>query len=456
MTAMSWQRLLSRRRLGTAFADDAAGPRTDFQRDFDRIVFSSAFRRLQDKTQVFPLAKSDYVRTRLTHSMEVASVGRSLGALAGKAVLKKDPALSEDVTEADFGSIVAAACLAHDIGNPPFGHAGESAIQEWFTQSTLGRSILDKLAPSQRQDFERFEGNAQGFRTICRLQNLENPGGMQLTCATLGAFTKYPRASHVSGAPLAGVSGKKHGFVNDDRELFETVAHEVGLLTRPGCTHAWFRHPLAFLVEAADDICYRIIDVEDGFRTGHLDYSEVEHLFFAIVTDSDARKRAGEIGTQEKRVEYLRAKAINAFVMEAQAVFCALEEDILRGAFDAELIGEIPHAGALKAFSELGKRKVYQSRPVLEIEAPGFSVLGSLMEAFVGAANEMADKKAGAEGHSRSLFGLIPSQFLGPDRTPDADLYRRVLQVTDYVAGVTDSYAVDLFRKVRGMALASR
>ena len=217
---MLWTALLSHHRLGGTAAA-GAGPRSEFQRDFDRIVFSSAFRRLQDKTQVFPLAKNDYVRTRLTHSLEVASVGRSLGVLAGDHVLRQQPGLSAGAyTAADFGAVVAAACLAHDIGNPPFGHAGEAAIQSWFNASALGRSVLGRLGAEERADFERFEGNAQTFRILARLGMPDNAGGMQLTCATLAAVAKYPRAAQLPFPAPAGISGRKHNVFCADRERF--------------------------------------------------------------------------------------------------------------------------------------------------------------------------------------------------------------------------------------------
>ena len=224
---MDWNKLLSSKRLGKEVKPEAAtsGPRSDFTRDYDRIISSSAFRRLQDKTQVFPLAKSDYVRTRLTHSLKVASVGRSLGVLAAAEILKRDSALESLVIPHEVGTIVATACLAHDIGNPPFGHAGESAIQEWFSDSAEAREHRDawKLPPEEEADLLRFEGNAQGFRILSALQNMNQRGGLQLTCAVLAAFTKYPRASTVDESQSKGISGKKFGCIQTEQELFEEL-----------------------------------------------------------------------------------------------------------------------------------------------------------------------------------------------------------------------------------------
>jgi len=446
---MHWPSLLSQLRLGAPPAA-GAGPRSEFQRDFDRIVFSSAFRRLQDKTQVFPLAKNDYVRTRLTHSLEVASVGRSLGVLAGDHVLRAHPEMAATGFNAgDFGAVVAAACLAHDIGNPPFGHAGEAAIQSWFTGSTLGRSVLARLSAEERADFERFEGNAQTFRILARLGMPDNAGGMQLTCATLAAVAKYPRSAHLPFAAPQGISGRKHNFVHADRERFEAVAQATGLIRRRAGATCWCRHPLAFLVEAADDISYCVIDVEDAFRAGEVRYAEIEPLYRGIVTDAAAWNKAGAIATDEKRVEYLRARTIDALVTEAAAVFAAREEAMLAGAFDEELIALIPHARALEALRALARDRVYHSAVVLNLQSPGAAILGELLDALVGAL-EAAAAGSPPPG-ARAILGLLPGQFLSADGRPAPDLYARVLMITDFVSGMTDSYAVAVAAKLRAL-----
>ncbi len=446
---MHWPSLLSHQRLGGAPAADG-GPRSAFQRDFDRIVFSSAFRRMQDKTQVFPLAKNDYVRTRLTHSLEVASVGRSLGVLAGDHVLQQQPQLSASGYSAgDFGAIVAAACLAHDIGNPPFGHAGEAAIQSWFEHSELGRSVLLRLAPEERADFAHFEGNAQTFRILARLGMPDNAGGMQLTCATLAAVAKYPRAAHLPFAAPPGISGKKYNFFHADRERFAAVAQATGLIRRGEDAHCWCRHPLAFLVEAADDISYCVIDVEDAFRAGEMRYAEIEPLYRGVVTDPAAWTKAGAIATDEKRVEYLRARTIDALVTEAADAFAAREPAMLAGAFDQELIALIPHAAALEAFRALARDRVYQSAVVLNLQSPGAAILGELLDAFVGAVEVAATDLP--LPRARQILDLLPGQFLGADGRPAAELYARVLAVTDFVSGMTDSYAVAVAAKVRAL-----
>lgn len=441
----TWEKLLSAERLGAGKVPRLP-ERTAFQQDYDRIVFTSAFRRLKDKTQVFPLSKSDYVRTRLTHSLEASCVGRSLGAVVGREIIARHGL--KNVESGDFGAIVAAACLAHDIGNPPFGHAGEDAIREWFRNSGL----LERhdFTPAQRADFERYEGNAQGFRIVTRLQSPANAGGLQLTSAVLAAFTKYPRPSQVD-VELDGKSGKKFGFFQHDAETFRRVARSTGLVERiPGS--AWRRHPLAFLVEVADDTCYLIVDLEDAARLGFVPYRDAECLLADLAGSSVSGKRLERLHDPKERIEYLRAKAIGRLLESAAAVFLENERAILGGSFDDELLACSPVAVPLQAVLRLAKETIYTARPALEIETAGFEVLGALLGLFALAV------EAGA-GHGRlttreqMLLRLLPGQFLGHGGKPDPDPYVRLLQVADFVAGMTDSYAVDMYRKLKGFDL---
>ncbi|QKT02972.1 deoxyguanosinetriphosphate triphosphohydrolase [Ectothiorhodospiraceae bacterium 2226] len=450
--AMRWETLLSRRRLGKREVDAAVSARTDFQRDFDRIVFSSAFRRLQDKTQVFPLAGNDYVRTRLTHSLESSSVGRSLGTLVGERIIARHR-LGRDVDPSDFGAIVAAACLSHDIGNPPFGHLGEDAICEWFASSPLGQRVLEQLTPAERLDLARFEGNAQGFRILARLQSRDNPGGLQLTAATLGAFTKYPRGSTAAGQGQ-GASAKKHGYFADDAALFAEVAETLALLPRG--EGAWCRHPLAFLVEAADDICYRVIDLEDSYRVGLLEYREVHDLLRAVVAEPDLDRRLAGIRGPKERIEYLRARAINSIILQVTESFMEHEAAMLEGRFDASLLDHIPAAPAVQGLLEIAMARIYVAPQVMEVEAAGFEVLGGLLEAFVAAAEEVAAHGARAASRSRVFLRLIPEQFIGSATAPEPAAYRRLLGITDFVSGMTDSYAVTLYKRIKGISLPQR
>lgn len=449
---MQWQQLLSRTRLGAHEPPRASTARTDFQRDFDRIVFSSAFRRMQDKTQVFPLSKVDYVRTRLTHSLEASSIGRSLGTLVGEQVIARHGL--NDFEAADFGSICAAACLAHDIGNPPFGHSGEDAIRHWAHTGEYGARRVAMLQGSEREDFLAFEGNAQGFRIVTRLQNPDNPGGLQLTAATLAAFTKYPRESWLGGSLYDGVSAKKQGFTAADRAAFENVAKMVGLVPRDNHHAMWCRHPLAFLVEAADDISYRVIDIEDGYRLGHFSYDEVLDLFWPLVADQEHQaKRLERIRERKDRVEFLRAKVINEVIRQALECFMDNEAAILGGQFDAPLLGELALSEQLNALIRIARQRIYCAPEVVSIQAAGFQVVGDLLERFVHVVDDIAEQGDRASSRSRMLIHLIPEQFIGPDRVPNPDAYQRLLLLTDFVSGMTDSYAVTLYKKVTGISL---
>lgn len=440
-----WDKLLSAERIGAGKAPGTP-ERTAFQQDYDRIVFTSAFRRLKDKTQVFPLSKSDYVRTRLTHSLEASCVGRSLGAVVGREIIARHGL--KEVESGDFGAIVAAACLAHDIGNPPFGHAGEDAIREWFR--TSGLLERHDFTPAQRADFERYEGNAQGFRIVSRLQSPANPGGLQLTNAVLATFTKYPRPSYLPET-LEGKSSKKFGFFQQDAENFAQVARSTGLIERiPGT--AWRRHPLAFLVEVADDTCYLIVDLEDAARLGFVPYKDAECLLADLAGSSVNGQRLDRLHDPKERLEYLRAKAIGRLLESAAAVFLENEEAILSGDFDDELLEQSPIAVPLQAVLKLAKDTIYTARPALEIETAGFEVLGALLGLFTQAVEARA-------GHGRfttrerMLLKLLPTQFLDHDGEPSADPYIRLLQIADFVAGMTDSYAVDMYRKLKGFDL---
>ena len=447
---MDWLTLLQPRRIGRngqmtepSGAPDLDELRTEFFRDWDRIVFCSAFRRLQDKTQVHPMAKTDYVRTRLTHSLEVASVGRSLGMQAGRVVSALDPGLGHLASPQDVGAIVAAACLMHDIGNPPFGHAGESAIQEYFCGP--GRSWLQDLPPAEQADLLHFEGNAQGFRTAVRLQHPEQPGGLQLTWPTLGAFAKYP-CDAVSGLqPGAGVSRRKFGFMQGEQGLFTEVADGLGL-QRTGAT-AWQRHPLAFLVEAADDICYGVIDIEDGAKSGHITPEELRALHEPFI-DAVHRARADTLLDRQHQAEYLRAVTIGVLVDRVARVFRERHDEMLAGRLDVPLLDHIEGAQDFRRFRQLATDRLYDERSKLELQVAGFEIIGWLLQALCEAVERMA-AGTGASEWARMLVGLIPA---GPQPLHTRGRYERLLAVTDFVAGMTDTYALELYRRLRGFS----
>ena len=450
---MNWPELLCADRLGVASSGTPDAARSPFQIDSDRIIFSSAFRRLQDKTQVFPLADNDYVRTRLTHSLEVASVGRSLGTRVGAEVCRRHFPNGE-IHASDVGAIVSAASLAHDLGNPPFGHSGEDAIRHWFTTSEIARSACaDALSPAEIADFDRFEGNAQGFRIITRLQMPDNPG-LRLTFATLAAFTKYPRASVLAcEPPRGGASTKKFGFFQSERDLFSQVAAGTGLERRQAGADWWCRHPLAFLVEAADDICYRLVDFEDGFRLRHLSFDEVRDSFLAVTGDPHDLDRANRIADEKDRIAFLRAKAIGAGIEQAAALFLEREAEILAGNWDAPLLDHIAAGAPLDRIYKRSYGTIYATPRGVEIESAGYEVLGGLLEIFFGAAEDVASKGSKASARSRKLLQLVPAQFLDENRAPFSTPVRRLQRAIDFVAGMTDSYAVSLYKKVRGISL---
>jgi dGTPase len=442
---MNWRQLLQPRRIGrdaTPAAADPAELRTEFFKDWDRIVFCSAFRRLQDKTQVHPLAKTDYVRTRLTHSLEVASVGRSLGMQAGRVIGALDSGLKDIAAPQDVGAIVAAACLMHDIGNPPFGHAGESAIQEFFAGA--GRVWLEGLTTAQQRDLLHFEGNAQGLRTVLRLQHPDEPGGLQLTWPTLGAFAKYPCDAAAGLRKDAGIRARKFGVMDSERTLFAEVALGLGLQSRgPG---AWQRHPLAFLVEAADDVCYGVIDIEDGVKSGHIGFEELQDLHAPFISPAQAQ-RAQTLRDRQHRAEYLRAVTIGVMVDRVSRAFRQHHAALLEGSFEVPLLEHVDGADDFRRFRQLAAERLYDERSKLEWQVAGFEIIGWLLQHFAEAVERVRARTAPTE-RARMLVGLIP----GGDRAVRQDCrYQRLLAVTDFVAGMTDSYAVDTYLRLRGL-----
>ena len=447
---MNWQQLLSADRLGRSKPSHREPARTGFQRDSDRIIFSSAFRRLQDKTQVFPLAENDFARTRLTHSLEVASVGRSLGTRVGAGICTRHNLGSDGLHESDFGAIVHAAALGHDLGNPPFGHSGEDAIQHWFTSdSPHALAAREGLSAAEIADIERYEGNAQGFRILTRLQMPDNHGGLQLTCAMLGAFTKYPHASLTGPVPHEGASLKKFGYFQSEREHFAEVAQHCGLIPRaPEC---WARHPLAFLVEAADDICYRLVDYEDGVRLGHLGYAEVRDAFLAILPATRQPKNLEGMTSEKAAIEMLRAMAIGECLAQCTALFLDHESDLLAGKFDTPLTDVIAAAPALAAIQKRSRETIYATDRGVQIEIAGYEVLGGLLDVFMSAVNDIAARGEKASNRSRKLASQLPAECVRAAR--EAGPYLRLMRMLDFVSGMTDSYAVALYRRVKGIAL---
>jgi dGTPase len=447
---MDWSQLLTRKRLGKKTAEDpqSESGRTCFQKDYDRLIFSSSFRSLKDKTQIFPLSKNDYVRTRLIHSLEVSCVGRSLGEIVGREIINRHKL--EDYTASDFGEIVSAACLAHDIGNPPFGHAGEDVIRAAFRNwySKISQQNQNYFTIAQKTDFDLFEGNAQGFRIVARQEVNHVPGGMQLTCPTLAAFMKYPRESHIpkyvfeKDSDSAGKSVLKYGFFQSEIELFAEVAKTVGLIKKHPDSAWWVRHPLVYLVEAADDICYHIVDLEDGHYMGYIHYREAKQLLEEIVKPVKPKSKSE---SEEERIRYLRAKAIGALVEEVAAIFLNYEPEILAGTFDRDLISLSKHRDILKSIIQITDERVYFHPDVVRIQIAGYEVLGELFSQFVDASlNENNNPR------TKIVLKMLPEKYRPLDRD---DRYDKLLKVTDYISGMTDSFATTLFKQFKGISL---
>jgi dGTPase len=452
--SMEWSQLLSKKRVShqcrvrESVQEDG---RSAFERDRDRILFSTAFRRMHDKTQVFPLPEDDVVHSRLTHSLEVSSVGRSLGKIVGHAIAKR----ATQFDAHDVADVVAAACLAHDIGNPPFGHAGEDAIATFF-RSPAGAAATTALAPADLRELQTFEGNAQGFRVLARLQH-ESDGGMQLTAATLAAFAKYPRGAEPSLKVPGRVSTKKHGFFSVDEDIFAAVAKETGLVPRLSGAggRGWSRHPLAFLVEAADDICYSILDIEDGVRLRLVDQKEAEGRFSALGSKLSgfSSTRLDSIPDPRARMGYLRAMAIGAMIKECASTFLENEREILAGSFETSLAAAIPSHEELKSLQQLARSKCYRSTEVLEIELAGYEALGGLLEHFVPAAmTELGQRSLRPEREQKAL-ALLQGRGVNIDSPL---VYERLLRVTDFVSGMTDRHALATYRRLKGITIPGR
>ncbi|BAZ03960.1 deoxyguanosinetriphosphate triphosphohydrolase [Calothrix sp. NIES-3974] len=441
---MEWQKLLTPQRLGKKEAEDIRYHRTPFHKDYDRIVFSSPFRRLKDKTQVFSLAKNDYIRTRLIHSLEVSCVGRSLGRIVGYDIVQRHHLDNLDLSASDFGDIVAAACLAHDIGNPPFGHSGEDAIQtgfkNWYNQ--LINSVESLLSIAEKTDLDLFEGNAQGFRILTKLETQPRLGGMRLTCPTLAAFTKYPRESYIPPEKLNGYTGcsvKKYGFFQAEKELFSQVAQQVGLIRRHPDIAWWCRHPLAFLMEAADDICYSIVDVEDGYRMGYISFEQARDLLAAIANLDLSHHHA----SNAELIKHLRAKSINNLVDETASIFLDFESEILAGKFDNNLLKLSKYLPELQNIATTVSTQVFLHPDVLETRIAGYEVLGKLFTDFIDAVLSNSKK-------SELILLTLPEKYRP---FPNESLYNKILRITDYISGMSDSYATSIFKKYSGISL---
>ena len=444
---MNWEQLLSLKRQGDTgkrLRKEQDDTRLGFEVDYDRIIFSAAFRSLQDKTQVIPLSKTDFVHTRLTHSLEVSVVGRSIGRLVGKKIIEKHPHLQEihGFQANDFGAIVAAACLAHDIGNPPFGHSGEKAIGEYFSNGN-GKVFKAQLSEKEWQDLTDFEGNANGF-SVLTSNRTGVIGGLRLTFAVLGAFMKYPKES-LPKKPTTNIADKKYGFFQSNKTFFESVAHELGMIPNKNGKNIGFeRHPLAYLVEAADDICYTIIDFEDGINLGLIaeDYA-LEHLI-KLVKDTVNVAKFQSLPTKEDRLSYLRALAIGNLINDIVDVFMENESLILEGKFPFALSEKSQYKAQMEDIISLSVRNVYQSREVIEKENVGYQIIQTLLEKFIAAFNN--NHEGTMSNYDKLLMQTLPEKF----QIEKESLYDRLLHVCHYVSLLTDGNALKLYEMING------
>ena len=442
---MNWEQLLSLKRSGDTQkrpreAQDET--RLGFDVDFDRIIFSSAFRSLQDKTQVIPLSETDFVHTRLTHSLEVSVVGRTLGRRVGKVLLERHPNLvALGYTFNDFGAIVAAASVTHDIGNPPFGHSGEKAIGEYFKTGN-GAKYKGKLTDKEYQDLIDFEGNANGFKILT--ESREGVfGGLRLSYATLGAFLKYPKES-LPKNPTNHIVDKKYGFFQSEKQEFLDVVENLGMLQKSAEAISFYRHPLAYLVEAADDICYTIIDFEDGINLGLIEEEFALEYMIKLVKDTIDSKKYHSLKHKTDRVSYLRALAIGVLINEAVAIFLENEAAILAGTFEKSLLEKCVYEAQINDIIKISVAKIYKSTEVVEKEVAGYRIIADLLDVFVTALNNTFD--GNPSNFDKLVLNLLPEEY----KIENVNLYDRIMQVCSYVSRISDSYAIRMHKKLTG------
>lgn len=442
---MEWKQLISNKRFGQEHKHaERHDDRSEFKRDYDRLIFSSAFRRLQNKTQVFPLPGSIFVHNRLTHSLEVASVGMSIGNDISRRVIQKRSELKDTLVE-EIGTIVSAACLAHDLGNPPFGHSGEKAIQTFFSEGP-GQKIKSMVSSEFWDDITHFEGNANAFRILTHRFKGRRQGGFVMTYSMLASIVKYPFASC-----LAGNHGK-FGFFASEAKSYRKIADELGIFCKsaPGDPLKYARHPLVYMVEAADDICYEIMDIEDSHKLKILSFAETEHLLLSFF-DEDIQQKIRqriideELTDENEKVVYMRASVIGKLENECVAAFLAHEEEILAGTFEGSLIDHISERQkkAYKECEKISYSKIYQSKPVLDIELSGYKIMATLMEVFIEAAVNPS------RFYSKQLLRRVSSQY----DIENENLEERIMAVIDYISGMTDIYALDIYQKINGISL---
>lgn len=453
---MNWETIFTTKRIGQG--KDTDGPRSGFQRDFDRLIFSSAFRRLQNKTQVFPLPGSTFVHNRLTHSLEVASVGRSLGSMVGKIISEEISDKSSDSYEFykyELANVVAAGCLAHDIGNPAFGHSGEKAISAYFLSNASkkidGKELRSFFDEKEWGDFSNFEGNANAVRILTHTFKGRLQGGLGLTYTTIASIIKYPCES--TGINKQLKHRKKYGFFQAEKQAVYEIAEKLGMPREEGEGAGFKRHPFVYLVEAADDICYRIVDMEDAHRLGILSHEVVRDAFIHVIKSigregesvERALKTYDKIGDLNEKIGYLRAKVINILTLTAADVFLDNRNEILSGTFNDTLLDNIGDAtSAFEKVTEVSIEKIYNHDTVLEVEIAGYNVMSELLNLFVPALlRQKPDHK------DVKILKLFPLQYREFEEATSP--YEKVLNAIDTISGMTDLFATELYRKLKGI-----
>ncbi|MDA9646752.1 deoxyguanosinetriphosphate triphosphohydrolase [Flavobacteriaceae bacterium] len=445
---MNWEQLLSLKRHGDSnkrLRNEQDETRLGFDVDYDRIIFSPEFRSLQDKTQVVPLSSTDFVHTRLTHSLEVSVVARSLGRRVGVKVLEKHPYLKEihGYKANDFGAIVAAAALAHDIGNPPFGHSGEKAIGHFF-KSGVGQRFKDQMSPKEYQDLCDFEGNANGFKVLTQ-DKQGSKGGLRLSYATLGTFTKYPKES-LPVKPNSNIASKKYGFFQTEKSSFLDVASELGMKKLNDQNIQFSRHPLAFLVEAADDICYTIIDFEDGINLGLIEEDYALEYLINLVRHTINTEKYNSLSSTKERVSYLRALAISTLIEDAVSLFMANEKQILDGDFHVSILDKSKYQAQINDIIRLSIEKIYNADEVIDKEISGFEILNELLSRFISSVNNNYNNIPSS--YDKLLLKLLPKEL---DILNDS-IYTRVMNVCYFISLFSDKKAVLTYKKIKGLA----
>lgn len=458
---MNWQSLYSAKRTGDPEQKETNRDqvRNSFQRDYDRIIFSSAFRRLQNKTQVFPLPGSVFVHNRLTHSLEVASVGRSLGKAVGDAIADKYTGEDENFEEFykyALPSVIAAACLAHDIGNPPFGHSGEDAIRTYFTEmeGELKKKVHDSLSPNQLKDFELFEGNSNALRILTNNFNEQIKGGYKLTYTTLAAIVKYPCASSDGFKKTGLIATKKSGFFDSEKTIYQSIADTLGIPKKQGFDNVYARHPFVYLTEAADDICYRVIDLEDAHRLRIASIDTIKKLFYPFFEEGQdyngldyLSKQVDNFRDDNQKVQYIRARWIGLMVDKLSKLFMENEQALLDGTLEKDLMKCLPDKDhqLIEEINRFSVKHIYNYKSVVEIELAGYNIIGGLLKEFVAAVLNPQRPKSG------KLIKLISSQF--PVLQEGQGVYENIQSVVDFISGMTDLYAMELYRKITGISI---